>query len=101
MRRLIVLSVVLGVLSALVVIVQAVLLAGILAEVIIGWRLLVNAKVALAAQAGAAERDRPFYAGKVAAARFFAREVLPAITASRKIIEGGDLGLMELSDDAW
>ncbi len=35
-RRLIVLSVVLGVLSALVVIVQAVLLAGILAEVIIG-----------------------------------------------------------------
>ena len=72
-----------------------------LAEVIIGWRLLVNAKVALAAQAGAAERDRPFYAGKVAAARFFAREVLPAITASRKIIEGGDLGLMELSDDAW
>ncbi|MBK7071887.1 MAG: acyl-CoA dehydrogenase [Myxococcales bacterium] len=72
-----------------------------LAELIIGWRLLVNAKVALAAQAGAAERDRPFYAGKIAAARFYAREVLPGITASRKIIEGGDLALMELSDDAW
>jgi hypothetical protein len=65
-----------------------------LAEVIIGWRLLVNAKVALAAQAGGAERDRPFYAGKVAAARFFAREVLPA-SPRRKIIEGGDLALME------
>ena len=72
-----------------------------LAELIIGWRLVVNAGVAHAARAAASDRDRPFYDGKLAAARFFAREVLPGITASRKIIERGDLMLMELSDDAW
>ena len=55
-RRLIVLSVVLGVLSALVVIVQAVLLAGILAEVIIGGAGL--EQVADHEHAGAHLRDR-------------------------------------------
>lgn len=72
-----------------------------LAELIIGWRLAVAAKVALAAEASASERDRAFYAGKRAAARFFAQEILPAIAASRQIIERGDLALMELADDAW
>jgi alkylation response protein AidB-like acyl-CoA dehydrogenase len=72
-----------------------------LAELIIGWRLLVNAQVALARRAGAAERDRAFYDGKVAAARFYCKEVLPGIGASRRIIEKGDLALMELADDAF
>ncbi|MBK9031157.1 MAG: acyl-CoA dehydrogenase [Myxococcales bacterium] len=72
-----------------------------LAELIIGWRLTVNARVALAARATAPERERPFYDGKVAAARFFALEILPGISTSRGIIERGELGLMALSDDAW
>ncbi|KAB2900534.1 MAG: acyl-CoA dehydrogenase [Kofleriaceae bacterium] len=72
-----------------------------LAELIIGWRLLVNAQVALGKRDAAPERERAFYDGKVAAARFFCKEVLPGIGASRRIIEKGDLGLMELSDDAF
>ncbi|MEZ4404594.1 MAG: acyl-CoA dehydrogenase [Kofleriaceae bacterium] len=72
-----------------------------LAELVIGWRLLVNAKVALAAVGTASDRDRPFYQGKVAAARFYAAEVLPGLATSRKIIEQGTLALMELPDDAW
>jgi alkylation response protein AidB-like acyl-CoA dehydrogenase len=72
-----------------------------LAELIIGWRLLVGARVALAATATASDRDRPFYDGKVAAARFYVAEILPGIATSRSIIERGTLGLMELSDDAW
>jgi alkylation response protein AidB-like acyl-CoA dehydrogenase len=72
-----------------------------LAELIIGWRLLVNAQVALGKRATAAERDRAFYDGKVAAARFYCKEVLPGIGASRRIIEKGDLALMELSDEAF
>ncbi len=72
-----------------------------LAELVIAWRLLVNASVALARRETAAERDRAFYDGKLAAARFFCREILPGIGASRRIIEKGDLALMELADDAF
>ncbi len=72
-----------------------------LAELVIGWRLLVNAEVALARRDAAADRERPFYDGKVAAARFYCKEILPAIGASRRIIERGDLALMELSDDSF
>jgi len=72
-----------------------------LAELVIGWRLLVNAQVALAKRDAAPERERPFYDGKVAAARFYVKEILPGIGASRRIIEKGDLALMELSDDAF
>lgn len=72
-----------------------------LAELVIGWRLLVNASVALARRDAAPERERAFYDGKVAAARFFCKEILPGIGASRRIIEKGDLALMELSDDVF
>jgi len=72
-----------------------------LAELVIGWRLAVNATVALKAASAAAERDRAFYDGKVAALRFYCKEVLPGISASRFIIEQGDLGLMELADEAF
>ncbi|MBE7454773.1 MAG: acyl-CoA dehydrogenase [Kofleriaceae bacterium] len=72
-----------------------------LAELVIGWRLLVNAQVALARRAAAPERERAFYDGKVAAARFYCKEILPGLGASRRIIEKGDLALMELADDAF
>jgi hypothetical protein len=72
-----------------------------LAELVIGWRLLANATVAVARRETAPERDRAFYDGKVAAARFYCKEILPGIGASRRIIEKGDLALMELADDAF
>jgi hypothetical protein len=72
-----------------------------LAEVVIGWRLAVGARVALANRAGASEGDRGFYEGKLATLHFFCKEVLPAVATARAVIADGDLALMELSDDAW
>jgi alkylation response protein AidB-like acyl-CoA dehydrogenase len=72
-----------------------------LAELVIGWRLVVGARVALARRAAATEADRAFYEGKLAAAHFYCKEVLPSVSLTRGVIEQGDLSLMELSDDAW
>ncbi|HVV84578.1 MAG TPA: acyl-CoA dehydrogenase [Kofleriaceae bacterium] len=72
-----------------------------LAELVIGWRLAIGARVALARRAGAAEADRAFYDGKLAAARFFCKEVLPSAGLARAVIEAGDLSLMDVPDDAW
>lgn len=72
-----------------------------LAELVIGWRLAINAKVALAKHAGAKGDDVGFYNGKLAASRFYAKTVLPGLSHTRKMIEQGDLDLMELADDIW
>jgi alkylation response protein AidB-like acyl-CoA dehydrogenase len=72
-----------------------------LAELVIGWRLAVNAKVALAKLPSAVGDDVAFYKGKLAASRFYAKQVLPGISLARKLIEQSDLDLMELSDDCW
>ncbi len=69
-------------------------------ELVTAWLLLREAEVALAALDRAA-RDRAFYEGKVAAARFFARTVLPTLAAERNIAENVDAGVMELGDDAF
>jgi len=70
-----------------------------LGDLVVGWLLLRQADVALAALAGSpTERDRAFYTGKVAAARFFARTVLPELTARRVVTEGTDLDLMDLDE---
>jgi hypothetical protein len=79
-----------------------------LSELVIGWLLLRQAEVALAALAAPAapegergERDRAFYEGKVAAARWFARQVLPLLSARRAMMEQADLDVMELADAAF
>jgi alkylation response protein AidB-like acyl-CoA dehydrogenase len=72
-----------------------------LAELVIGWRLAVNAKVAKDKLAAAGDADRAFYEGKLAASRFYAKNVLPAITLTRKLIEDGDLDLMSVGDEAF
>ena len=70
-------------------------------ELVTGWLLLRQAEVALAKLDTASDRDREFYEGKVAAARFFARTVFPTLTAQRQIAEGTDNALMELSEAAF
>jgi hypothetical protein len=70
-----------------------------IAELIIAWLLLRHAEVAIAARD--AGDDDPFYEGKVAAARWFASQVLPTFAARRGILEHTDLGVMELDDRAW
>ncbi len=72
-----------------------------LAELVIGWRLAVSAQVALARSATATGDDKAFYRGKLAAARFFAKNVLPGIGHTRQLIEAGDLDVMEMSDDSF
>ncbi|GAA1404906.1 acyl-CoA dehydrogenase [Kitasatospora putterlickiae] len=71
-------------------------------DVVVGWLLLRQAAVALAKlEAGASEKDVPFYQGKVAAARFFAKNVLPTVAPQRLIAEGVDNEIMELAEEAF
>ena len=70
-------------------------------DLMMGWRLLVGAEVALGALEGADDDDKAFYNGKIAAARWFAKNELPLLTATRGIV--ADLGndLMELDEAAF
>ncbi|HKG52458.1 MAG TPA: acyl-CoA dehydrogenase [Actinomycetales bacterium] len=71
-------------------------------DLVVGWLLLRQAEVAMAALDGeVTASDRAFYTGKVAAARFFARAVLPRIAAERTIAEGVDNALMDVPEDAF
>jgi hypothetical protein len=71
-------------------------------DLVIGWLLLRQAEIALGALDGdPSDADRNFYLGKVAAATFFAANVLPRLSAERRIVENTDLALMDLSQDAF
>ncbi|NOR00881.1 acyl-CoA dehydrogenase [Mycolicibacterium fortuitum] len=70
-------------------------------DLLIGWRLLVGAQVAQAALDTTSDRDRAFYEGKVAVAKFFAHNMLPLLTAVREVVESVDGDVMELDNDAF
>lgn len=71
-------------------------------DLVIGWLLLWQAEVALAAlEQGATGDDQHFYRGKVAAAKFFAANVLPRLGADRGIVENEDIAVMDLAEDAF
>jgi hypothetical protein len=71
-------------------------------DLVIGWLLLRQADVALTKlAAGASGKDEAFYRGKVAAARFFARQVLPRLSAERAIAEATDNELMDLDEASF
>jgi hypothetical protein len=73
-----------------------------LAELVIGWLLLRQADVALTAlDGGATNGDVAFYEGKVAAARWYAANVLPRMAAHRAVMAATDLGVMDLDDAAF
>ncbi len=73
----------------------------VLGDVVCAWLLLRQAEVALEKLGGEPGKDRAFYEGKVAAAQFFAQNVLPKISAERAIAEGIDLALMDLDESAF
>ena len=54
-----------------------------------------------ALDAGATGADKDFYEGKVAAASFFARNVLPKLAGERIIAENIDDSIMTLSESAF
>jgi alkylation response protein AidB-like acyl-CoA dehydrogenase len=74
-----------------------------LGDLVIGWLLATHAEIALREldrlDAGAPDHD--FYAGKVAAARFFAATVLPRLAAERTVAEETTLDLMDLPEGAF
>jgi alkylation response protein AidB-like acyl-CoA dehydrogenase len=70
-------------------------------DLLIGWRLLVQADVAQAALATASTNDEAFYQGKIATARFFAKNMLPNLTALRGIVDAIDDGIMRLPEAAF
>jgi len=74
-------------------------------DLVVGWLLLRQAEVAHEAlttrgpQLSPKERD--FYTGKVAAASFFARTVLPRLASERAIAEATDNSLMDIPESAF
>lgn len=73
-----------------------------LGDVVCAWLLLRQAEVALAKLGGeVSAKDKAFYEGKVAAARFFAQTNLPRLSAERAIAEGVDLEIMDLDEAAF
>ncbi|WIX86676.1 acyl-CoA dehydrogenase [Amycolatopsis sp. DG1A-15b] len=71
-------------------------------DLLIGWQLLKHAEVAIGKlDVGASAKDTPFYEGKIASASFFAKQVLPELTARRAIVEAADNALMELDEAAF
>ena len=70
-------------------------------DLVMGWRLLVGAEVAIGALDGASDDDKAFYEGKIAAASWFAKNELPLITATRGIVAGLGNDLMELDEAAF
>jgi alkylation response protein AidB-like acyl-CoA dehydrogenase len=71
-------------------------------DLLIGWLLLNQAEIALTAlDAEVSDRDSSFYTGKVAVANFFVKNVLPRLTAERKIVEAVDLTVMDLHEEAF
>ena len=71
-------------------------------DLLIGWLLQRQAEIAIARlDEGVSAKDKAFYEGKIAVASFFARNVLPELTAGRKIVESADNSLMELDESAF
>ncbi|WP_017538271.1 acyl-CoA dehydrogenase [Nocardiopsis halophila] len=70
-------------------------------DVVLGWLLLRQAEVALERLDGADAADADFYTGKIAAARFFATQVLPKIAAERTIAQNTGLDLMDVPESAF
>ncbi|OBK32356.1 butyryl-CoA dehydrogenase [Mycobacterium sp. 1245111.1] len=71
-------------------------------DLLIGWLLLGQAEIALTAlDSDPSPADRSFYSGKVAAANFFVKNMLPRLTAERGIAANVDLAVMQLREEAF
>ncbi|NOK04211.1 MULTISPECIES: acyl-CoA dehydrogenase [Myxococcus] len=70
------------------------------AEVVIGWLLVRHAEVALE-RMKSNSGDRAFYVGKLASARWFCHEVLPGVAHAARMVEHGNLDLMEVPEESF
>ncbi|MDR6909451.1 alkylation response protein AidB-like acyl-CoA dehydrogenase [Rhodococcus fascians] len=71
-------------------------------DLLIGWLLLRQSEIAITALDNGAEgKDKAFYEGKIAVASFFAKNILPQLTATRAILTNIDNDIMELDEAAF
>ncbi|MET7582976.1 acyl-CoA dehydrogenase [Streptomyces microflavus] len=70
-------------------------------DVVVGYLLLKGATVAAEKLPSASAKDVAFYQGKIAAAKFFAANILPGVSAERALAENVDNSLMELDEAAF
>ncbi len=71
-------------------------------DLLIGWLLQRHAAVAIEKlDAGATGTEKSYYEGKIAAASFFAKNMLPLLTSTRTVIETIDNDVMELDEAAF
>ncbi|MFD8112190.1 acyl-CoA dehydrogenase [Streptomyces microflavus] len=70
-------------------------------DVVVGYLLLKGATVAAEKLPSASAKDVAFYQGKIAAAKFFAANILPGVSAARALAENVDNSLMELDEAAF
>jgi len=70
-------------------------------DIICAWLLIRQADVAAEKLATASEKDKAFYQGKIAAAKFYVETVLPHIAVDRAIIEKTDNSVMEIAENAF
>ncbi|MBI5516451.1 MAG: acyl-CoA dehydrogenase [Deltaproteobacteria bacterium] len=74
-----------------------------MAEVAVAWLLLDGARLADKALGALAEDhpERAFYQGKLHAARYFARNVLPGVELKARILAEGDTSALDIPDAAF
>jgi alkylation response protein AidB-like acyl-CoA dehydrogenase len=72
-----------------------------LAETVIAWLLIRHAAVAVRKLPSATGDDKAFYEGKVASAKWFAKNVLPGVSLVKRFVEESSLELMELPEEAF
>jgi alkylation response protein AidB-like acyl-CoA dehydrogenase len=71
-------------------------------DLLLGWLLLRQAAVAIAKlDAGAGGDERTYLDGKIAAASFFAKNMLPLLTSTRQVVDTLDNEVMELDEAAF
>ncbi|WP_404974532.1 acyl-CoA dehydrogenase [[Kitasatospora] papulosa] len=70
-------------------------------DVVVGYLLLKGAVVASEKLRNASAKDAAFYQGKIAAAKFFATNILPGVSTERALAETVDNALMELDEAAF
>jgi alkylation response protein AidB-like acyl-CoA dehydrogenase len=70
-------------------------------DVVVAYLLLRGAVVAVGKLPDATGKDVAFYTGKIAAAKFFASDILPGVGVQRAIAEGVTLDVMDLPEEAF
>ena len=70
-------------------------------DVVVAYLLLRGAAVAAEKLETASAKDVPFYQGKIAAAKFFAANILPGVSVERALAETVDGSLMDLDEAAF